>query len=29
MTVQNVSVNAESAKRIHINNMGYIIQNAA
>jgi hypothetical protein len=28
MTVQNVSVNAERAKRIHINNTGYIIQNA-
>jgi len=29
MTVQNVSNNAERAKRIHIYNMGYIIQNAA
>jgi len=29
MTVRNVSVNAERAKRIHINNMGYIMQNAA
>jgi hypothetical protein len=29
MTVQNVSINAERAKRILIKNMGYIIQNAA
>jgi len=28
MTVQNVSVNAEHAKRIRINNTGYITQNA-
>jgi len=29
MTVQNVSVNVECAKRIHIINTGYIIQNGA
>jgi len=29
MTVQNVSINAERATRIHTNNMGYIIENAA
>jgi len=29
MTLQIVSFNAERAKRIHINNMGYIIQDVA